>query len=606
LTVTLLMAAGCKTGSTGVTATATATSPAASGTSQPAAAASLATLAAEYWEQRLQADPIEATIDGDRRYDDRMPDESPAAFAAETARLQFLRARVAGVSTGALSAGDRMTQALLLEQIDDDLSSAVCHLDEWSVDPRSGPQVSYLRLAELQPVTTVAQGQALVARWRAMGPALDQKIANLRRALGAGKVATGDEVQRTLQQLDAMLAQPDGAWVLRGPAAVAHGDWPSSEQTSFVADIDHTVTTVLRPAFARYRDVIQNEILPRARDQAHVGLTNVPGGDDCYRRLIKVHTSLELTPDEIHRFGLEEVARIRAETERVGASVLGVHDLGEIQRRLRGDAALYFSTRAQIEETARAALARAAAAQPTFLRRSPRTFCVVKPISAYEEKDSTIAYYQPAAVDGTRPGTYYVNTFAPQTRPRFEAEVLAFHESIPGHHVQIALAQEMADLPTFRKHLGVTAFVEGWGLYSERLADELGLYSGGLDRLGMLSFDAWRASRLVVDTGLHAMGWSRPKAIQFMRDNTLLADNNIVNEVDRYIGGPGQAVAYKIGQRELLRLRDQARARLGARWDLRAFHDVVLGSGAVSLGVLQSAVASWIAAVSDPAVSARP
>jgi uncharacterized protein (DUF885 family) len=199
-----------------------------------------------------------------------------------------------------------------------------------------------------------------------------------------------------------------------------------------------------------------------------------------------------------------------------------------------------------------------------------------------------------------------VNTFAPQTRPRFEAEVLAFHESIPGHHVQIALAQEMPDLPTFRKHLGVTAFVEGWGLYSERLADELGLYSGGLDRLGMLSFDAWRASRLVVDTGLHAMGWSRPKAIQYMRDNTLLADNNIINEVDRYIGGPGQAVAYKLGQREILRLRDQARARLGARWDLRAFHDVVLGSGAVSLSVLQSAVAAWIAAASDPAVSARP
>ncbi|MEA2700554.1 MAG: hypothetical protein QOI66_4825, partial [Myxococcales bacterium] len=319
---TLLMAAGCKTGNTGNTASTMAGAPmpaatAPPGTSEPAAAAALAMLAAEYWEKRLQADPIEATIDGDRRYDDRMPDESPAAFAAETARLQALRARVAGVAAGALAAGDRVTQALLLGQIDDDLSYGICHLDEWSVDPRSGPQVSYLRLAELQPVTTVAQGQALVARWRAMGPTIDQKIANLRRALAAGKVTTRDEVQRTLQQLDAMLAEPDGAWVLRGPAAVSHADWPRPAQTSFVADIDQAITTVLRPAFGRYRDVIQNEILPRARDQAHVGLTNVPGGDDCYRRLIKVHTSLELTPDEIHRFGLEEVARIRAETERV-------------------------------------------------------------------------------------------------------------------------------------------------------------------------------------------------------------------------------------------------------------------------------------------------
>jgi uncharacterized protein (DUF885 family) len=382
--------------------------------------------------------------------------------------------------------------------------------------------------------------------------------------------------------------------VLRAPAVEAHADWPGEARVAFAAGIDDAIAVVLRPAFARYRDVVQKEILPRARDQAHVGLLNIADGPACYQRLIKLHTSLDLTPDQIHQFGLAEVARIRAETETLGGTVLGTRDFAVIQRRLRDDPALHFSTRVEIEESARAALARAATAEPLFLARRPRTPCVVKAIEPYEERDSTIAYYQPAATDGTRPGTYYVNTFEPQTRPRFEAEVLAFHESIPGHHIQIALAQELPGLPTFRKHLGVTAFVEGWGLYAERLADELGLYSGPLARLGMLSFDAWRASRLVVDTGMHALGWSRERAIQYMRDNTPLADNNIVNEIDRYIGWPGQAVAYKIGQREILRLRDEAQARLGARWDLRGFHDVVLGSGAVSLAVLRAQVTAWV------------
>jgi len=213
----------------------------------------------------------------------------------------------------------------------------------------------------------------------------------------------------------------------------------------------------------------------------------------------------------------------------------------------------------------------------------------------HEEKHSTIAYYRGPAADGSRPGRYYINTSAPETRPRYEAEVLAYHESIPGHHLQIALAQELSDLPKFRRHLGVTAFVEGWGLYTERLADRMGLYSADLDRIGVLSYDAWRACRLVVDTGMHAMGWTRDRAIEFMVENTALAKNNIVNEVDRYITWPGQALAYKTGQLEILRLRDEARRALGRRFDVRAFHDAVLENGAIPLGTLREAVAQHIA-----------
>jgi uncharacterized protein (DUF885 family) len=242
-------------------------------------------------------------------------------------------------------------------------------------------------------------------------------------------------------------------------------------------------------------------------------------------------------------------------------------------------------------------LARARRAIPRYFGRRPEAECEVVRIEAHEEKHSTIAYYRPPAADGSRPGRYYVNTSAPETRPRYEAEVLAYHESIPGHHLQIAIAQELSGLPAFRKHLGVTAFTEGWGLYTERLADEMGLYTADLDRIGVLSYDAWRACRLVVDTGMHAKGWTRRQAIDFMLANTALAENNIVNEVDRYIAWPGQALAYKVGQLEIRRLRADAEKRLGSRFDLRAFHDVVLGSGAVSLQTLRRLVEQFIGAV---------
>jgi uncharacterized protein (DUF885 family) len=211
----------------------------------------------------------------------------------------------------------------------------------------------------------------------------------------------------------------------------------------------------------------------------------------------------------------------------------------------------------------------------------------------HEEKHSTIAYYRPPAADGSRPGRYYINTSAPETRPRYEAEALAYHEAVPGHHLQIAIAQELKGIPEFRKNSGVTAFIEGWGLYSERLADEMGLYSSDLDRIGILSYDAWRACRLVVDTGMHAMGWTREQAINYMVENTALAENNIVNEVDRYITWPGQALAYKTGQLEMIRLRQEAEKRLGSKFKIRKFHDVLLGNGAVPLEALRQVMRSY-------------
>jgi uncharacterized protein (DUF885 family) len=515
-----------------------------------------------------------------------------------------LRARVEAVPAAALIPGDRATRSLLLGEIDAGLAFGSCALDDWTVDARDGTLVRFLRLPELQPVRTRDEGWKLVARWEKMGAFIDQETANLRRGLAAGKVATAEELRRVLGQLDDLLAKPDDKWPLRAPAAAAHADWPAPERLAFTRAIDAAIAGAIRPAFERQRAALRDQILPRARDEAHAGVSNVPGGAACYEKLIKVHTSLELPAAEIHRIGLEELARIHGEMATIGKKAFGTGALPELRRKLRGDASAFFRTRAEVETAARKALARAQAAEPRFLGRLPRTPCVVKRIEEFEEKDAPIAYYRPAAVDGSRPAAYYVNTYKPETRARYEVEALAFHESVPGHHVQIALAQELTSLPEFRKQAGVTAFIEGWGLYAEGLADELGLYKGARERLGRLNFDAWRASRLVVDTGIHALGWSRSKAIAFFEENAILAHDNVVNEVDRYIAWPGQALAYKIGERELRRLRADAEKRLGAKFDVKAFHDQLLGGGAVSLPVLREQIDAWIANVGPPAPAA--
>ena len=406
---------------------------------------------------------------------------------------------------------------------------------------------------------TPAEGWKLLARWEKMGAAIDQNTANLRRGLAAGKVATADEVRRVLGQLDDLLAKPDDKWPLRAPASAAHADWPPAERLAFTRAIDAAIAGAIRPAFERHRAALRSEILPRARDGAHAGILNVPGGVACYPRLIQVHTSLALPPQEIHRIGLEEwrasTPRWRGWGGRRSAWARCPSCGGACARA----AALYFQTRAEVEAAARKALARAQAAEPRFLGKPPRTPCVVKRIDEFEERDAPIAYYRPAAIDGSRPGTYHVNTYEPKTRARYEVEALAFHESVPGHHIQIAIAQELTGLPEFRKHAGVTAFIEGWGLYAEGLADELGLYKGARERLGRLNFDAWRACRLVVDTGIHAMGWSRERAIAFFEDNVILA-----REKHRQRGRPLHRVAGPGAGVQAGRAGDPQAARAGA------------------------------------------
>jgi uncharacterized protein (DUF885 family) len=556
----------------------------------PDASARLAELADRFWQTSLDADPLLSTEVGAPGRDALLPPLDPAARNAIIRRLEAQNAEVEALDPAALPDADRITRDALLQAITSTATFIRADSDAFTIDPMGGPQVSFLNVADYQAVQNVDEGRDMVERWRAMGPWVDELIGRQRQSIADGRPPVRILCERVIDEVDSLLGQPDEAWPLLSPARTEHPGWSASEADAFRSDLAAAVRDGIRPAFERYRAFVRDEALPVARGDADVGLAALTGGSESYRALARAHTTTELDPEELHAIGLREIERIDGELIELGGRLLGADGLADTVARLRSDRALSFDSGDEIEAVARRSMARAQEATPDWFNRLPRTPVEVVAMGAHEEEHSTIAYYRDPAVDGSRPGRYFVNRSHPETRPRYEAEALAFHESVPGHHLQVALAQELTTLPDFRRHALTTAFVEGWGLYAERLSSEMGLYSGDLDRIGIASFDAWRASRLVVDSGMHALGWSRSRAIAFMTEHTALGTNNIANEVDRYIVWPGQALAYKIGQLEFLRLRDEARHRLGERFDIRRFHDAVLEPGALPLDVLRGVV----------------
>jgi len=555
--------------------------------------AALSSLSKEFWDARMEDEPLYATAIGNRRFDSKLPDVTQEALLLSQKRYESILRRCKRVHRESLSEEDRLTLTALVSDLAAQLDYLACRLEEWTVDPLQGPQVEFLNMESYQIVRSVEEGHAMVARWLAVGKFFDDHIANLRRGKEKGKIAIRACVEKVIDELEGVLERPDLEWPLSRPAAVPHNDWPEHDSARFRDGIAAAVRESVRPGYARYLSFLKSELLPAARPENRAGIMHIPDGRESYSRLIRFRTSLDQTPEEIHETGLREVARINAETVELGEKVFGTRDRRQVLERLRTDPSLHFTSRDEVAEKAEAALMRAKAAIPEWFGRLPKADCVVVRMEEHEEKHSTIAYYRWPAADGSRPGSYYINTSEPETRPRYEAEALAYHESIPGHHLQLAIAQELEGLPEFRRNGGVTAFVEGWGLYAERLADEMGLYSSDLDRIGVLSYDSWRACRLVVDTGMHAMGWTRSQAIDFMMENSALAKNNIVNEVDRYIAWPGQALAYKTGQLEMMKLRQDAEARLGAEFDIRRFHDALLSNGALPLEALRQVMRSY-------------
>jgi len=548
------------------------------------AADALRRLADDYWEGVLERNPTLATYYGDFRYNERLPDPGPRGRAAEQAALDEVMQRLARIPLGELETEDRITHDMLRLAAEHGLAALRLRLYEWDVDQMAGPQVWLLELLNWHPLDTAVHQDQLVARYRAFPTYLADYLDNLRAGLASGRVAFRGAVDRVIDQLTRLLATPVEETALIQPLAQA----AEPQRRAAIAAVEEAVF----PAYRRMLDFLRDEYRARAREEA--GVWSITDGDVTYAELARRHTTTDLTPDALHRIGREELEGIQAEMRAIAARLGHTEDLSAFAASLKADPRNFLETPEALLAEFNRILAKLEAALPRAFGRLPRARCVVRAIEAYREKDSVAAFYYPPAADGSRPGIFYANTYQPRTRPRYNFEALTAHEAVPGHHLQIALAQETEGLPAFRR-LGyeATAFVEGWGLYSERLADELGLYSGDLDRFGMLGYQAWRAARLVVDTGMHALRWSRRQAIEFMVENVGLTEEEVVNEIDRYIIWPGQALAYMIGQREFQRLRREAMARLGARFDLRAFHDEALGHSALPLSTLAMVMDAW-------------
>lgn len=547
----------------------------------------LARLADEYFRAKLAAEPFVATMFGVAGYDATVPDRSRTAEKRLAATLGDLERQVAQISPTGLTGTDPVTRSMLATALRNHRESLEYALHEVSI---SGGVMGVLSEV-LATVPSVALGDAAaadayLARLAALEGFFDRQLVRHREAAADGRTPTALGVRQAIGQIDDYLSAGSDDPLLRPN--------PGGDAQAWRARVAEMLAERVHPAVRRLRDGLAGDLLPVGRDDDHVGVCHVPGGREGYLTAVRDHTTTDLSPEEIHKLGLATLAELRTEFADLGGRVLGESDVPTVLRRLRDDRSLRFESAAQIVDAVTTALRRAEEALPDWFRDYPTAPCVVREMHPSEAKGGVLGYYLPPAADGSRPGTHVINTYRPEIRPRYEYQALAFHESVPGHHTQLAVAQTLTGLPDFRRFGFVTAHGEGWGLYAERLADEMDLYPDDLSRFGMLSFDAWRACRLVVDTGMHHLGWSRTRAIEFMRDNTALSEANIVNEVDRYIAAPGQALAYMVGRIRIRELRSTAKAAMGARFDIREFHHQVLGHGPLPLHTLEEVVSDWV------------
>ncbi|TDC53264.1 DUF885 domain-containing protein [Jiangella ureilytica] len=556
----------------------------------------LTALADEYFDLQMRADPLTATAFGVAGYDGEVPDPSREADQRRMDQLAALAERLAGIDPAGLDEQERVTHAMLGRLLRDGRAVLAAGLgaDAFEVAVTGSIAGAQSLVLSTVPAVRLADGVAVDAYLHRLGGLagyFDTLVERYLEAAASGRVPTALGVRQAVGQVDAYLELSLDDDPLARPAGVAGGE---------VADrAREMVARMVRPALVRFRDALADELLAVGRGDARVGLRHVPGGEDAYLALVRAHTTTDLTPAVIHEIGMERLAAVHTELAELGARAFGSADVAAVLGRLRDDPSLRFRAAEEILSCVRSALDRAMAEAPRWFRPYDLAPCDVEEMHPVEAEGATLAYYRPPAADGSRPGAHVVNTLLPGTRPRHEYEALAFHESVPGHHLQLALGQTLTGIPDFRRFGYVAAHSEGWGLYTERLADEMGLYTSDLMRMGMLSFEAWRACRLVVDTGMHHLGWSRSRAVAFLRDNSATSPSNVVNEIDRYIAWPGQALAYLIGRLRIGELRAESERRLGERFDVRDFHHEVLASGSVPLDVLDGIIDRWIASVAE-------
>ncbi len=540
-------------------------------------------LADDFWEATLRFQPTLRHMLGD--YGDVGAWEHASRDAEErhVAELRGLVARAESVDTAGLTDDQRLTREVMIASATTTADLAATPLTGLAANPVSGPQRQLALVLGLLSVPDATVAEQMPAKFDAVGEYLQELAVRAREAAADGWVSAEFAVTESLEQLDRLLAGP----VDDDPVVAAVKMPEDVDAAALRAELRSAVVRSIRPGFEAFRDALR-ETLPDARSEERCGLSWVSGGDEAYAATLRYFTTTEKSAAEIHEVGLAQVAKLADEYRALGPEVVGTDDLQQIFEAMRTDPKLHFDHADELVDQSKVALARAEAVMGEWFEVVPKAPCAVEGTEVGAK-----AFYFAPATDGSRGGTFFVNTEDASSWGRFELEAMAFHEGVPGHHLQLAIAAELPDtVPTFRKHLHNSAYAEGWGLYSERLSDEMGLYSSAVDRMGMYSADSMRACRLVVDTGLHALGWSRQQAIDFMVANSPLTEGVCRPEVDRYICRPGQATSYMVGRLEIERIRREAEERQGAAFDVRRFHSAVLDSGSLPLGVLDRVVSA--------------
>ena len=564
----------------------------------PATSEAVAKLFADYWEDYLKANPISATFNGDNRYNDRFGAVTSAEDIAATRELagKYL-ARLAALDPAGLPAEERISYDLLRYQLQISLEALKFPSHLLPVNQMSSVHLMMAQLGSgrlAQPFNTVQDYDNWLARAASFGPYVDGIIADMRAGIAQGIVLPKALAKPILPQLENLGTADLAKNVFMTPVQKFPQNFSEADRTRLTAAYTALVKETLVPAYQRLHVFLRDTYLPACRDT--VALGDLPGGKEWYAFQARTATTTDLDPGQIHALGLAEVARIRGQFEEAKGRVGFKGTLKEFFTHLNTAPELKFSTREEIQAAYENLRTKVESKVPAFFGRTPKTPYEIRPVEAFREVSGPPAQYYQGLPDGSRPGIFYYNAYRPETRTRFTTTAYFVHEAVPGHHFEISLAQEHPGLPAFRRFGGTTAYSEGWGLYSEMLGQEMGLYDDPWQWIGRLSAEIWRAARLVIDTGLHAKGWTREQSIAYFLDNVPQSEVVAVQEVERYIAIPAQALSYKIGELKLRELRARAEKALGAKFDLRAFHDEVLAHGSVPLSVLESAGDRWIAA----------
>jgi uncharacterized protein (DUF885 family) len=566
------------------------------------AAKALHTLFDAEWEYNLRQNPTFASALGDKRYNDKWDDVSLTNLEQQNQHALAVQKKLAAIPRSQLSANDRVNHDMFKRDLENGIESYRFKTHLLPLNQRGGLQTLDTFTSNLTFETT-KDYEDWIARLNAFPTLADQTTALMREGIRQKMMHPRVIMQRVPAQIDRQIVDDPEKSGWYAPFKEMPKNVPAADQERLRAAAKEAIANKIIPSYRKFREFFVTEYLPACYDQ--VGAWQRPDGDKAYAFYAREYTTTGMTPDQIHELGLKEVARIKAEMEQIKTKVGFQGTMPEFFQHLRTDPKFYYKSGDELLAAYRAMAKRIDPKLVTQFRTIPRLPYGVEPIPMNEAPDTTTAYYNQGAADGTRPGTYYVNLFKPDTRPKWEMMALSLHESVPGHHLQISRAMELGEIPQFRRYGYITSFGEGWGLYAESLGDEMGLYQDPYDKFGQLTYEMWRAVRLVVDTGMHAKKWTRQQAIDYFMQNAAKTEQDVVNEIDRYIAWPGQALAYKIGQMKIRELRTKAAEGLGPKFDVREFHDVVLGQGAVPLDVLENVVNEWVA-TKRTAVSGQP